>query len=541
MPEGFRALSRASSCGLRSGAALHLVLWFLLPLVSVLLQVTAAEGITVNAARVNVTAAQETITTQSNTTTDTIGLMPAMNNGLGFAIGAREVSDTGVETTVASVGGLIGATGGAVLINASESITVRGGVIGSLQADSTILNAPSVSVSANADSFTAYALHTDKFIGLNVSIEAGAANPLSGVQKGAGYLSAADKTQDPQAKLLYEAAAGAQGAQGLLNLYKAESAGSLAQAFASFDIKVGIGVAVSSSESTYHAEQASGGMVLAGKSAVLNATGGDLTLTGATVYAPSVTLSASRDIVQQSLALDNTASSKSTSLSAFAGLDFNMGLNKEGVFGQQGLGLTASVSDFSATSQTVPVTHAQTTVTGGFVSLSAGRDIDLLGAQVSGGGLAVQAGRNLNIVSDQDTERQTASQTSWSLGGTVGLTGMPSSFNASYAKGDASGSYASVTATSGLFAGAGGYAVSVGGTTTLTGGALASTADASKNTLSTGALVTKDLANSMSWKAASSGMSVSYTVGGIGGLAAGAQPEGGRRLVRPRTGHDCAG
>ena len=104
-----------------------------------------------------------------------------------------------------------------------------------------------------------------------------------------------------------------------------------------------------------------------------------------------------------------------------------MGL-QGGALGQQGLGLTASVSDFSATSQTVSVTHAQTTVTGGFVSLSAGRDIDLYGAAVSAGGIAVQAGRNLNIVSDQDTERQTASQTSWSLGGTVGLSGMPSSF-----------------------------------------------------------------------------------------------------------------
>ncbi len=70
--------------------------------------------------------------------------------------------------------------------------------------------------------------------------------------------------------------------------------------------------------------------------------------------------------------------------------------------------------------------------------------------------------------------------------------------------------------------------MSVGGTTTLTGGAIASTADASKNSLTTGALVTKDLANSSSWKAASSGMSASYTVGGIGGLQPGlSQKTGG--------------
>jgi hypothetical protein len=73
---------------------------------------------------------------------------------------------------------------------------------------------------------------------------------------------------------------------------------------------------------------------------------------------------------------------------------------------------------------------------------------------------------NLNIVSDQDTERMSASLNSWSLNGAIGLYGSPSSISGSYAKGDAHGDYASVTTTSGLFAGGGGYAVTVSGTTT---------------------------------------------------------------------------
>ena len=76
--------------------------------------------------------------------------------------------------------------------------------------------------------------------------------------------------------------------------------------------------------------------------------------------------------------------------------------------------------------------------------------------------------RNLNIVSDQDTETQSAAQTSWSFSATVGYG--TASLSASYAKGDAYGNYASVTTTSGLFAGSSGYAVTVGGTTTLTAG-----------------------------------------------------------------------
>ena len=166
------------------------------------------------------------------------------------------------------------------------------------------------------------------------------------------------------------------------------------------------------------------------------------------------------------------------------------------------------------------VNHAQTTVSGtGFVSLTSGRDTNLYGAEVSGGGIAAQVARNLNIVSDQDTESQTASQTSWSFSATVGYG--TASLSASYAKGDAYGNYASVTTTSGLFAGSSGYAVTVGGTTTLTAAALASSADASKNSLATGALVTQNLTNSMNWKASYWGFSFSASNTGVSGVQPG--------------------
>ena len=166
--------------------------------------------------------------------------------------------------------------------------------------------------------------------------------------------------------------------------------------------------------------------------------------------------------------------------------------------------------------------HAQTTVSGAnWVTLASGRDTNLYGAEVSGGGITAQVARNLNIVSDQDTETQTASLTSWSFSATIGLYGSPSSLSASYAKGDAYGNYASVTTTSGLFAGSSGYAVTVGGTTTLTAAALGSTASASQNSLTTGALVTQNLTNSMNWKASYWGFSFSASTAGMGGVQPG--------------------
>jgi filamentous hemagglutinin len=72
-----------------------------------------------------------------------------------------------------------------------------------------------------------------------------------------------------------------------------------------------------------------------------------------------------------------------------------------------------------------------------------------------------------------------------------------------------------VTTTSGLFAGSGGFEVNVGGTTSLAGAALASAADASKNSLTTGALITRDLVNFSNWTAKTTGVSLSYATGGL--------------------------
>ena len=318
-----------------------------------------------------------------------------------------------------------------------------------------------------------------------------------------------------------------QAAQGALNLYK--SGGDL-NALTSVDFKFGVGVSATTSETAASSQQASGGYVLAANNLGLYATVGDLTLKGANVSAYDVTLNARRDVVMQSLALTDTVSSSTSSFSAFVGLGASVHADPQSSSGfSADWGIKGSVSDATSQSETVSVSHAQTVVKGAnWVTLASGRDTNLLGAEVSGGGITARVAGNLNIVSDQDTERMSASLTSWSLAGTIGLYGSPSSISGSYAKGDAHGDYASVTTTSGLFAGGGGYAVTVGGTTTLTGAALASTADASKNMLTTGALVTKDLTNSMSWKASYWGFSASVSTAGTGGVQPGlSQKTGG--------------
>jgi filamentous hemagglutinin len=71
----------------------------------------------------------------------------------------------------------------------------------------------------------------------------------------------------------------------------------------------------------------------------------------------------------------------------------------------------------------------------------------------------------------------------------------------------------------GFFAGTGGFDVKVGGTTSLTGAALASEAEATKNRLQTGAIRTADLVNASNWFAKSWGVSASFSTSGKGGIS----------------------
>ena len=277
--------------------------------------VTAAGDVSINAAQVELAAAQDTVTKQETTTVDSFGILPAMNNGFGFAIGSKKVSDETGQTQISNIGALIGSTGGAVTINAGEALTAQGSIIEALAGNVT-LTAGTITLGAGIDSFTTYAIHKERFVGFDVSVEAGGNNPLGALQRGASYLSAAEKTKDPQAKRLYEAAAGVQAAQGALNLYK--TGGDL-NALTSVDFKFGVGVSATTSETTASSQQASGGYVLAADNLGLYATVGDLTLKGANVSAYDVTLNARRDVVMQSLALTDTVSSTDVELLGLRG------------------------------------------------------------------------------------------------------------------------------------------------------------------------------------------------------------------------------
>ena len=137
---------------------------------------TAAGDVNIHAAQVNLAAAQDTDVKQTTTTTDSYGILPAMNNGIGIGIGANLVTDKNGSTTVSSIGALIGSTGGSVFINAGTSVNAQGSIV-ELLAGNVTVTAPTIEMAAGVDTSTSYAYHSATFIGINISVHRGREQP----------------------------------------------------------------------------------------------------------------------------------------------------------------------------------------------------------------------------------------------------------------------------------------------------------------------------------------------------------------------------
>ncbi|WP_460523454.1 VENN motif pre-toxin domain-containing protein, partial [Erwinia aphidicola] len=148
-------------------------------------------------------------------------------------------------------------------------------------------------------------------------------------------------------------------------------------------------------------------------------------------------------------------------------------------------------------------------------SLTSGRDTTLKGAQASGEKITVDAGRNLTLESERDSDRYNAKQQNASAGGSFTLGSMTGSASVSASRDRLNSNFDSVKEQTGLFAGKGGYDVTVKEHTQLDGAVIASTAESDKNRLDTGTLGWSDIHNQADYRATHSGGSLS-TGGPVG-------------------------
>ncbi|UNE54785.1 hypothetical protein [Bartonella machadoae] len=133
----------------------------------------------------------------------------------------------------------------------------------------------------------------------------------------------------------------------------------------------------------------------------------------------------------------------------------------------------------------------------------------MAGAVVSRNQVKVDVGESLTITSRSDSGQTSNKQKTASVGFSGSKSFDAGSTSLSLQKDQSSSDYHSVVEQSGIKAGDGGFDINVKDNTTLTGGIIASSAPAEKNSLTTGSITATDITNSAHAKASSHGVSVS--------------------------------
>lgn len=295
---------------------------------------------------------------------------------------------------------------------------------------------------------------------------------------------------------------------------------------AAVKVTASVGSSSASSSSTLHQSIEQGSTVSAGRNVTVVATGdgttsadgyaanGDITLRGAQISAGNnASFDAARDINFLSSQSSNQQDGAHKSGSGSVGVGFGLGGS------QNGFTIELAASAAQGRMQGNGTTHQATQVeAGNQLSLTSGRDTTLQGAQAMGDSVLADIGRDLTLTSSQD--RQYYDQKDQNGGFGVSLCIPPLCFGASsgsvsYGQTDIHNNYNSTTQQTGIAAGAGGYQINVGNHTQLDGAVIASTADPSKNLLSTESLGVTDLSNQANYSGGSFGGSVGFS-GSIG-------------------------
>ncbi|NJV36052.1 Contact-dependent inhibitor A, partial [Escherichia coli] len=152
----------------------------------------------------------------------------------------------------------------------------------------------------------------------------------------------------------------------------------------------------------------------------------------------------------------------------------------------------------------------ETTIDSGkTVTINSGRYTVLNGAQVNGNRIIADVGHDLLISSQQDTSKYDSKQTSVAAGGSFTFGSMTGSGYIAASRDKMKSRFDSVAEQTGMFAGDGGFDITVGRHTQLDGAVIASTATPDKNHLDTGTLGFCDLHNEADYKVSHSGISLS--------------------------------
>ena len=425
--------------------------------------------------------------------------------GLGFTIGTQQTKTTQDSDGLTRQGTNIAALGGNVSISAGENAHISSSNI--LADKDANISAKETVIDGKSNIYRESITQESKTTGLTVSFSHGL---LDLGQSLYAPISRMGEVQDDRLKAAYAWQTGRM-------IHDAFKKNPLKGQTFSLDISFGTSKSYSRMENI--ATEYAGSRIAAGGNTNVTAGERDLTVKGSTVIGNNVSLTAKGNVRLEAGENTSITTTENKFSSASIGASFApSGLTDISISANKGNG----DSKESVTSYSPALVSAQNDLT-----LTSGKDMDIIGSKAQGEKITAKVGGNLNVETLQEKEtyeednHSTGFGVSWNVNQTKkettdanGDTKIETlrsfskpTFSGSWNKGNIDSHYRSARDQAGFFAGSKGFDIYVEKNTDLMGGVIASNAAPDKNHLSTGTLSFSDLKNEAEYRAKDTGAS----------------------------------
>lgn len=448
---------------------------------------------------VDIVAATNTDTSWRFKETKKSGLMGT--GGIGITVGSSKSTHDLREagTTQSQSFSTVGSTGGNVVIAAGNQAHIGGADL--IAGKDMSLSGSSVLIDPGHDKRTRDETFEQKKSGLTLALSGTVGSAINNA------VTAAQDTKEESDGRLKALQATKTVLSGVQAGQAAEAANLTADPNA---IGVSLSLTTQKSKSQQHAESdaVAGSTLNAGNNLSITANGkkgdGDIVIAGSQLKAGGDTvLDAKNDVLLTGAA--NTQQSSGKNSSSGGGVGVSIGAGKGA-----GISVFANVNAANGKDKGNGTDWTETTIDSGkTVTIKSGNDTVLDGAQVNGNKIVADVGHDLLMRSQQDTNKYDSKQTSVAAGGSFTFGSMSGSGYIAASQDKMKSRFDSVAEQTGMFAGDGGFDITVGNHTQLDGAVIASTATADKNKLDTGTLGFTDIHNEADFKTQHSGISLS--------------------------------
>ncbi len=451
--------------------------------------------------------------------------------GIGITVGSSKTTHDLREagTTQSQSFSTVGSTGGSVVISAGNQAHIGGADL--IAGKDLAVIGDSVLIDPGHDKRTRDETFEQKKSGLTLALSGTVGSAINNA-----VTSAQDTNEESDGRLK-----ALQATKTALSGVQAGQAAAVASATGDPNaMGVSLSLTTQKSKSQQHAQSdvVSGSTLNAGNNLSVIATGknkgehsGDIVIAGSQLKAGGDTLlSADKDVILSGAANTQQTSGKNSSSGGGIGVSIGAG------GGSAGISIFANVNAAKGKDKGNGTDWTETTIdSGNTVTINSGRDTVLDGALVNGNKIIADVGRDLLMSSQQDNNDYDSKQTSVAAGGSFTFGSMTGSGYISANQDKMKSRFDSVAEQTGLYAGNGGFDITVGNHTQLDGAVITSTATADKNSLDTGTLGFSDLHNEADFKTEHSGISLSGG-GSFGDNFQGNMP-GGIIAVAGNNGH----